>query len=160
MENELQDNKLKKNKVTIMMSKEKVQRIINREKVRQMKDRAGKNATDFWVDFRKFAFQGNVIDLAVGIIIGGAFNKIVQSLTNDIIMPIFGKLLGNVAFSDLYINLSDKQYATFSEAVAAGAPIIKYGQFINNILDFLIIALSLYVFLKVVLRKKQEEEKK
>src|SRR6185369_17160473 len=88
------------------------------------------------------------------------FNKIVQSLTNDIIMPIFGKILGNSAFSDLYINLSDKQYSNLADAAADGAPIIRYGLFINSIIDFLIIALTLFIVLKFILRKKKEEEVK
>jgi len=118
-----------------------------------------KHAHSFWDDFRTFAFQGDVIDLAVGIIIGGAFNKIVQSLTNDIVMPVFGKILGNADFSNLFINLSDKPYNTLAEATAAGAPVIRYGAFITDVIDFFIIALSLYIFLKIVLKKKNQEKK-
>lgn len=114
-------------------------------------------ATKFWQDFKDFAFKGDVLDLAIGVIIGGAFNKIVQSLTSDIIMPIFGRILGNMAFSDLYLNLGTESYNTLSEAVAAGAPVIKYGAFITNVLDFLIIAMSLYVAIRFVLGKRKEE---
>lgn len=119
--------------------------------------------SEFWNDFREFAFKGNVIDLAVGVIVATAFNKIVQSLTNDIIMPIFGKVLGNAAFSELYINLSSTDYATLAEATAAGAPVIKYGLFLTSILDFLIITLSLFIALRVILyskRKEKEEDAK
>ncbi len=133
---------------------------IDTEKVKLIKENASRGASDFVEDFKEFAFKGNVIDLAVGVIIGGGFNKIVQSLTNDIIMPIFGKILGNAAFTDLYINLSDKHYDNLADATVDGAPIIKYGLFINSIIDFLIIALTLFVVLKFVLRKKKEEEVK
>lgn len=114
--------------------------------------------SEFWNDFREFAFKGNVIDLAVGVIVATAFNKIVQSLTNDIIMPIFGKILGNAAFSELYINLSSTDYPTLAQATAAGAPVIKYGLFITSILDFLIITLSLFIALRVILHSKRKEK--
>lgn len=113
---------------------------------------------EFWNDFKEFAFKGNVIDLAVGVIVATAFNKIVQSLTNDIIMPIFGKVLGNAAFSELYINLSSTDYPTLAEATAAGAPVIKYGLFITSILDFLIITLSLFIALRIILHSKRKEK--
>lgn len=112
----------------------------------------------FWQDFRAFAFQGNVVDLAVGIIIGGSFNKIVQSLVSDIIMPIFGRILGNAAFTDLYINLGTKDYPNLAEAVKDGAPVIKYGAFLTNIVDFMIVALTLFIILRYVLHQKKKEE--
>lgn len=116
------------------------------------------NAFSFWGEFRDFAIQGNIIDLAVGIVIGASFNKIVQSLVNDIIMPIFGKVLGNAAFSELYINLSEKEYSNLSEAVADGAAVIKYGVFLTNVIDFFIVALTIFIILKIFLRKKKEVE--
>lgn len=128
------------------------------EKVKVDRKKIRKGAFSFWTEFRDFAIQGNIIDLAVGIVIGASFNKIVQSLVNDIIMPIFGKLLGNAAFSELYINLSDKEYSNLSEAVADGAAVIKYGVFLTNVLDFFIVALTIFVILKVFLRKKKEVE--
>ncbi|NLT19762.1 MAG: large-conductance mechanosensitive channel protein MscL [Syntrophomonadaceae bacterium] len=109
-------------------------------------------------EFREFAIKGNMVDLAIGFIIGAAFSKIVTSLVNDIIMPPIGLLLGKVDFANLYINLSDKQFANMAEAVAADAPIIKYGVFINNILDFIIVALVLFIIIKNINRLKRNEE--
>jgi large conductance mechanosensitive channel len=134
------------------------ERKVSIKKLKSMSSNAREEASEFWQDFRSFAFKGDVLDLAVGVVIGTAFNKIVQSLTNDVIMPIFGAVIGNSAFSDLYINLSNDQYANLSDATAAGAPVIKYGLFITNILDFFIIALSLYVVIRFVLRKRKEEK--
>ena len=105
-----------------------------------------------WKEFREFAMKGNVIDLAVGIIIGAAFGKIVNSLVNDVIMPPIGLLLGKVDFSNLYINLSEQSFASLAEATEAGAPIIKYGIFLNNIIDFLIIALVIFLMVKWINR--------
>lgn len=110
-----------------------------------------------WKEFREFAMKGNVIDLAVGIIIGAAFGKIVTSLVNDVIMPPIGLLLGKVDFSSLYINLSGQEFATLKEAVDAGAPIIQYGAFINNVIDFLIVAFVIFLVVKQINRLKKEE---
>jgi large conductance mechanosensitive channel len=110
-------------------------------------------------EFKEFAMRGNVIDLAVGIIIGAAFGKIVTSLVNDIIMPPIGLILGNVDFSDLFVNLSMSQtYASVAEAEAAGAPIIKYGMFINTVIDFLIVAFAIFMVIRAInkFRRKQE----
>ena len=109
-------------------------------------------------EFREFAIKGNMLDLAIGFIIGAAFSKIVTSLVNDIIMPPIGLLLGKVDFANLYINLSDKQFANMAEAVAADAPIIKYGIFINTILDFIIITLVLFIVIKNINRLKRNAE--
>jgi large conductance mechanosensitive channel len=90
-------------------------------------------------DFRAFLLRGNALDLAVAVLIGGAFGKIVSSLVNDVIMPPVGLLLGEVDFSSLYVNLSPTRYATLADAQAAGAPTLNYGLFINNVVDFLLI---------------------
>ena len=103
-----------------------------------------------WKEFRDFAVRGNVIDLAVGIIIGAAFGKIVTSLVNDILMPPLGVILGKVDFSNLYINLSGKAYASLTEAKAAGAATINYGLFINNIIDFVIVAFAVFLLIRQV----------
>src|SRR5688572_7418079 len=103
-------------------------------------------------EFKEFAMRGNVIDLAVGIIIGAAFGKIVTSLVNDIIMPPIGLVLGGVDFSNLYINLSRTPYASLAEAQAAGAPTINYGMFLSNIVDFLIVALVIFLLIKAINR--------
>ena len=113
-----------------------------------------------WKEFKEFIMRGNVIDLAIGVIIGGAFGKIVSSLVNDIIMPPIGFVLGNVDFKDLFINLGPEKYPSLAAATEAGAPTINYGLFINNILDFLIIALVIFLVIKGInsmQRKKAEE---
>lgn len=101
-----------------------------------------------WKEFRDFAMRGNVIDLAVGIIIGVAFGKIVTSFVNDILMPPLGLLLGRVDFSNLFVNLSAKHYDSLAEAKAAGAPTINYGVFINTVLDFAIIAFAVFLLVR------------
>ena len=87
-------------------------------------------------DFKKFAMRGNVMDMAVGVIIGGAFGKIVSSLVNDVVMPPLGMALGKMDFSNLFISLNGKEYATLEAAKKAGAPVLAYGSFINSVLDF------------------------
>ncbi len=103
-------------------------------------------------EFRDFAMRGNVVDLAVGVIIGAAFGKIVSSLVNDIIMPPIGIILGSVDFSNLFINLSGKHYDSLAEAKAAGAATVNYGVFINNCLDFVIVAFAVFLLIKQVNR--------
>lgn len=114
----------------------------------------------FWSEFRSFAVKGNVVDLAVGIMIGTAFNRLVQSLVDDIIMPPIGAIAGDTDFSNLYLNLSATTYPTLEAAQKAGAPVLRYGLFINNLLDFLILALTIFIVLKYVLRLKKEEADK
>jgi large conductance mechanosensitive channel len=108
-------------------------------------------------EFKEFAMRGNVIDLAVGVIIGAAFGKIVTSLVNDVIMPPIGLLLGSVDFSNLFLNLHGS-YATVKEAEAAGAPIIKYGVFINNIIDFLIVAFVIFLLIRAINQLQRKKE--
>jgi len=103
-------------------------------------------------EFKKFIMRGNVIDLAVGVIIGAAFGKIVASLVEDIIMPPIGLALGNVDFSSLFLNLSDRAAASVVAAKAAGIPTINYGLFINNIINFLIVAFVIFLLIKQVNR--------
>ncbi len=111
----------------------------------------------FIKEFKEFAVKGNVMDMAVGVIIGGAFGKIVTSLVSDVLMPIIGKLTGGVSFADLYVNLGDGNYASLAEAKEAGAAILCYGQFIQNIIDFLIIALCIFMMIKAMNKMKKEE---
>ncbi len=101
-------------------------------------------------EFKEFAMRGNVLDLAVGVIIGAAFGKIVASLVDDVIMPPIGRLLGHVDFSSLFINLSDKTYETLAAAKAAGAPTLNYGNFINTIINFLIVAFAIFLVVRTV----------
>ena len=103
-------------------------------------------------EFKAFAMRGNVLDMAIGVIIGGAFGKIVTSLVNDIIMPPIGLVLGKVDFSNLYLNLSGVQYASLAEAKAAGAATINYGLFLNTVLDFVIVAFALFLVIRQVNR--------
>jgi large conductance mechanosensitive channel len=105
-------------------------------------------------EFRDFIARGNVVDLAVGVIIGAAFGKIVTSLVNDIVMPPIGLVIGGVDFKSLYINLSDQAYASLAEAQAAAAPTINYGLFINTILEFLIIAFVVFLMVKQINRMR------
>ncbi len=102
--------------------------------------------------------RGNVLDMAVGIIIGAAFGKIVTSFVNDILMPPIGLLLGKVDFSSLFINLSGTPYTTLAEAKAAGAAVIKYGVFLNTVLDFLIVACAVFLLIRQVNRLKREPQ--
>lgn len=113
-----------------------------------------------WKDFKKFALKGNVIDLAVGVIIGAAFGKIVSSLVNDIIMPLIGLVLGKIDFSNLFIAFENGDFNTIEEAKAAGVATLNYGLFINNIIDFLIISFSIFFIIKQIdkLFKKQKKE--
>jgi len=101
-------------------------------------------------EFKEFAMKGNVLDLAVGFIIGAAFGKIVTSLVTDIIMPPFGLILGKVDFSSLFINISGKTYASLAEAKQAGAATINYGIFLNNVVDFVIVAFAVFLIVKMV----------
>jgi large conductance mechanosensitive channel len=103
-------------------------------------------------EFKEFAMRGNVVDLAVGVVIGAAFGKIVTSFVSDIIMPPLGLLLGKVDFSNLFINLSGTHYDTLAAAKAAGAATLNYGLFINAIIDFLIIAFAVFLLVREINR--------
>jgi large conductance mechanosensitive channel len=106
-------------------------------------------------EFRDFAARGNVVDLAVGVIIGAAFGKVVSSLVTDVIMPPIGMALGRVDFSNLYVALNGAAYASLDEAKKAGAPTINYGLFLNTCLEFLIVAFAVFLIVKQVNRLKR-----
>jgi len=106
-------------------------------------------------EFKEFAMKGSVVDLAIGVIIGAAFGKIVSSLVNNIFMPIIGLLLGRVDFSNLLIPLSGQHVSSFKEAVDKGIPVIGYGVFINTIIEFLIIAFVLFLVIKQMNRLRR-----
>ena len=108
-------------------------------------------------EFKEFAVKGNVVDLAVGVIIGAAFGKIVDSAVKDIIMPPIGLITGKTDFSSLYINLSGKTYATLQEAQKAGAPTINYGLFLNNVISFVIVAFVVFLMVKAINRLRRKE---
>lgn len=109
-------------------------------------------------DFKEFAMRGNVLDMAVGIIIGGAFGKIVASLVSDVIMPPIGLLMGNVDFANLFLNLSGTEFASLAEAQAAGAATINYGVFVNTIINFLIVAFAIFMLVQQFNRLKKQPE--
>ncbi len=109
----------------------------------------------FVAEFKEFAIKGNMVDMAVGIIIGAAFGKVVDSLVKDIIMPPVGLLLGGVDFRHLYINLGRVPYETLDAAEKAGAPILKYGAFISTLVDFFIMALTIFIVVKFINRLKR-----
>jgi large conductance mechanosensitive channel len=109
-------------------------------------------------EFKTFAMRGNVVDLAVGVIIGAAFGKIVLSLVEDVLMPPIGRLLGNVDFSNLFVNLSDKSYDSLAAAKAAGAPTLRYGLFLNNVINFLIVAFAVFLLIQLINRWSKKPE--
>lgn len=110
----------------------------------------------FFKEFRDFAMKGNVVDLATGVIIGGAFGKIVTSLVGDIIMPLVSLGTGKLDFTNMFISLDGQKYATFEAAKSAGASTLNYGAFITNIIDFLIIAFCIFIVIKQLNRFKRE----
>ncbi|KKT25915.1 MAG: Large-conductance mechanosensitive channel [Candidatus Magasanikbacteria bacterium GW2011_GWA2_43_9] len=110
----------------------------------------------FLEEFKSFAMRGNVVDLAIGVVIGGAFGKIVTSLVNDIILPPIGKLLGGVDFTNLFITFGDETYDTLSAAQEAGVATWNYGLFINTILDFIIVALAIFILIKQMNKLKKK----
>ena len=107
-------------------------------------------------EFKEFAVKGNVMDMAVGIIIGGAFGKIVGSLVNDVIMPPIGRLLGKVDFTNLYVNLTGGEFTSLVEAKKAGAATLNYGVFLNTVIEFVIVAFAVFLLVKQVNRFRRE----
>jgi large conductance mechanosensitive channel len=118
-----------------------------------------RTVSGFFQEFKEFALRGNMVDLAVGIIIGVAFGAVVNSLVEDVIMPPLGLIIGNVDFSDLFINLSGQDYASLAAAREAGAPVIAYGAFINVVINFVVVAIAVFLLVKGMnrLRRKQEQ---
>ena len=112
----------------------------------------------FIKEFKEFAMKGNVMDMAVGVIIGGAFGKIVTSLVNDVLMPVISLATGGIDFTDLFVNLGEGNYTTLAAAKEAGAAVLAYGQFIQNIIDFLIIAFCIFLMIKGMNKLKKKEE--
>ncbi|MBI3805279.1 MAG: large conductance mechanosensitive channel protein MscL [Nitrospirae bacterium] len=109
-------------------------------------------------EFKEFAMRGNVLDMAVGIILGAAFGRIVNSFVNDIMMPPVGLLLGKVDFSNLFFNLSEKPVASLAEAKAAGAATVNYGLFLNSVIDFLIVAFVIFLLIRQINAMKRRSE--
>jgi large conductance mechanosensitive channel len=109
-------------------------------------------------EFKDFLMRGNVLDLAVAVIIGGAFGSIISSLVNDILMPPIGLLLGKVDFSSLYLNLSDTSFPSLADAQAAGAPTVNYGVFINTVINFIIVALAIFLVIRMANRLQKPND--
>ena len=109
-----------------------------------------------WKEFSEFAKRGNVLDLAIGVVIGAAFGKVVSSFVDDLLMPPIGLLLGKVDFTNLFVNLSGQHYETLAEAKKAGAATLNYGLFINTVINFLIVALAVFLLIKQVNRLKRQ----
>ncbi|MGC8787839.1 MAG: large conductance mechanosensitive channel protein MscL [Anaerolineae bacterium] len=111
-----------------------------------------------WREFKQFAMRSSVIDLAIGLMLGSAFNKIITSLVNDILMPPIGLVLGKVDFSNLYLNLSGQRYGSLAEAKAAGAATVNYGLFINTVIEFVIVAFALFLVVRQINRLQRAAE--
>jgi large conductance mechanosensitive channel len=111
-------------------------------------------------DFKNFAFKGNMLDLAVGVIIGAAFGKVITSIVNDLIMPFLGLLMGRVNFSELYITLNGKTYDKLKTAEADAAPILYYGRFISTFLDFIIVAFAIFIVVRQIAKFNKNDEVK
>ena len=111
-------------------------------------------------EFKKFALRGNVMDMAVGIIIGAAFGKIIASFVKDVLMPPLGLLLGKVDFSQLYFSLNGAAFESLAAAEEAGAPILRYGAFLQTVVDFVIVAFAIFLMVRAMnsLKKKEEEK--
>lgn len=109
-------------------------------------------------EFKEFAMRGNMLDMAIGIILGAAFGKIVSSLVADILMPPLGLLLGKVNFNNLFVALSNQHFATLADAHKAGVAVIAYGTFINTIIDFVLVALAIFLLIRQINRLKRKEE--
>lgn len=117
-----------------------------------------KQGLTFWGEFKAFAIRGNVVDLAIGVVIGSTFTTITNSLVKDIIMPPLGLVTSGINFSNLFIDLSGKDFATLAQAQAAGVPTINYGMFLNAILNFFVVALVVFIVIKQINRLERREE--
>jgi large conductance mechanosensitive channel len=111
-----------------------------------------------WDDFKKFIARGNVLDLAVAVIIGAAFGAIVTSLVNDVVMPPIGRVLGQVDFKDLFLPLNGQSYPSLAAAKTAAAPVIAYGQFLNTVINFLIVAFVIFIMIRLVAKLQRKPE--
>ncbi len=107
-------------------------------------------------EFKDFALRGNVVDMAVGIVIGGAFGKIVSSFVKDVIMPVIGKFAGGIDFAQMFVNLSGTDYATLAEAEEAGAAVMRHGAFFNTVIDFVIIAFAIFMVVRQMNKLKKQ----
>jgi large conductance mechanosensitive channel len=130
------------------------------DKLEKPLDTGLEKAGGFIKDFKLFALKGNVIELAIGVIIGAAFKSVVDSLVSDIIMPLLSIVTGNIDFSNRYFNLSGGNFSTLQEAKDAGAVVLTYGNFLNAVINFILISLVIFITIRYVVGQKQKEEKK
>lgn len=121
------------------------------------KDVITSHAMGFFAEFKEFAVKGNAIDLAVGVVIGAAFGKIVNSLVEDVINPLIGLLTGRVDLTNLFVALDGKEYESLARAKEAGAAVLAYGNLINNIIQFFLVAMAIFIVVKQINRLKREE---
>lgn len=130
--------------------KEQIEKLENREEVKKVKGMMS--------DFKKFAMKGNIVDMATGVIIGTAFTKIVNSLVSEIITPVLSKLTGKVNYTDMFVVLGDGSFPTLEDAKAAGAITLNYGVFLSNVIDFIIIAFTMFIFLRYTFNRRSKIE--
>lgn len=128
-------------------------------KLKKLEEKGLKTAKGFIADFKQFATKGNVIDMAIGVIVANAFTKLVNSLVNDVITPAISILTGKIDYTNLFIALDGNNYATLEEAKAAGVSVISYGTFITNFVNFLMVALCLFIFFKVLFKVRNNRKK-
>lgn len=134
--------------------------LLNKNYIKRRLAQESKHAQGFFSEFREFVVKGNVMDLAVGIIIGAAFTSVVNSLVNDVIMPPIASVTGKVDLSNLFFTLNGQGYETLAEATAAGAPLIKYGLFLNAIINFVLVGFVIFLIVRQLnkLQRKEEEQ--
>lgn len=141
------------------MNKQEKDKRKKERKLKKLEQKGLKKAKGFIADFKQFATKGNVIDMAVGVIIANAFTKIVNSLVNDIITPIITLITGKIDYTNLFIALDGNKYSTLEEAQATGVSIIGYGTFLTNVINFFMVAFWLFIFLKILFRIKNGKKK-
>lgn len=131
---------------------------IKLKELRELNKKQINSAKKIVSDFKSFAFRGNILDLAIGLVIGTAFTKIVNSLVNEILMPLFSSVTGKIDYTTLFVAVDGKHYETIEEAKAFGIATINYGTFISSIIDFLVMAIVIYIFMKYVFKKRKIDE--
>lgn len=130
---------------------------IKKEKIKEFNKKSTTKAKKVMGEFKTFALKGNILDLAIGMIIGTAFTKIVNSLVNEVIMPALSLITGKIDFTNLFIALDGKEYATLDAAKTAGIATINYGTFISSVIDFLLVAIVIFIFMRYIFKKRKEE---
>lgn len=130
---------------------------LKKQKMKELSKKNAKKAKKVMSEFKTFALKGNILDLAIGMIIGTAFTKIVNSLVNEVIMPALSLITGRIDFTNLFISLDGKTYETLDAAKAAGVATVNYGTFISSVIDFLLVAIVIFIFMRYIFKKRKEE---